>query len=107
MYEITLFCREGCRPCDLVTPAFVKAQASGRYKVGLRYRKLLVDDDDDDFPVQQFPTLALTDGGAVARTADKQPVVPPLVGGSAIRKGLDAFLAAHANPIPLAFDSEF
>ena len=104
---VTLFCREGCRPCDLVTPAFQKALESGRYSVPLRIRKHMADDDDEP-PVQHFPTLALTDAdGGLARLKNKELATPPLIGGAAIRKGLDAFLASHARPIPLEFDAEF
>ena len=107
MYEVTLFCREGCRPCDLVTPAFVKAQKSKRYSVPLLYRKILADDDGDP-PVEHFPTLALTNAdGSVARLTNKEPVVAPLIGGAAISKNLEAFLLAHANPVPLEFDGDF
>ena len=107
MYQITLFCREGCRPCDLVTPEFLKAQKSGRYSVTLRYQKHL-EEDDDELPVPHFPTLALTDAdGTVARGKDKKPLVPPLVGGAAIKRGLDAFLAKHADPVHLTFDADF
>lgn len=111
-YNITLFCREGCRPCEVVAPAFLRARDSGKYvKDQFKVRKPSEDDDDEDeaFPVDTFPVLALTqkDTGDIARDRDKKPVAPPLIGGSAIQKGLEKFLRAYATSAPLAFDEAF
>ena len=111
-FTVTLFCRDGCRPCNLVAPDFEREQRSGKYRQGsLQIIKPNPDDDDDDdddgaFPVDAFPTLALTtkDTGKLARKKDGTPVAPPLIGGTAVKKGMSAFLLAHAPSAELQFD---
>jgi len=109
-YDVTLFCAEGCPPCRTVLPDFEAARASGKYRKGaLKVNKLLLDDDYDDVEIEAFPTLALThrSTGKVARKKNKEPVVLPLIGGVAIKKGLAAFLRAHAPAAPLEFAGDF
>ena len=105
-YNVTLFCRDGCRPCNLVAPTFKQAQQSGKYFPGSLQILTAPDGDGDSFPVDAFPTLALTSKstGQLLRKKDGSPIAPPLIGGSAIKKGLSAFLLAHAPSAELRFD---
>ena len=106
MSAVTLFSREGCRPCDVVTPIFVRAQMSNLYTLPLMIKKFTV--DDEDIPVPAFPTVALTDAdGAIARLKDKQPAAPPLIGGSAVQKGLSNFLYTYGGPKPIDTCGDF